>query len=180
MTSGFFIVGGLFELIGGLPTETGAELKETTGFIRDLAGVVDQFTVSPFTLYRQSPFFKQAGRYGLALRAGNAQEQWQFSCADCKTGATSEAFDEVGGLPWPRQQARVRSSAQALASAIQEAAPFGAMNRDHTHLLFHLYGLLGHGRKGLIRRIFRAAARRFRPYHMDRFPDAVDLLACLP
>jgi len=165
------------ELIGGLPTETDAELKETTAFIRDLADVVDQYTVSPFTLYRQSPFFKQAQRYGLSLRSGNAQEQWQFSCADCKTGATSEAFDEVGGLPWPRKQAQVRSSSETLASTIQAVAPYGAMNRDHTHLLFHLYRLLGHGQKGLIRRIFRTATRRFRPYHMDRFPDTVDLLA---
>ncbi|MCX5797439.1 MAG: radical SAM protein [Elusimicrobia bacterium] len=165
------------ELIGGLPTETPADLAETTDFIRAMADVVDQFTVSPFTLYRQSPFFREAGRYGLALRGGNAQEQWQFSCADCKTGVTSEAFDEKPGLSWPRKQAQVRGSSLALAAAIQEAAPFGAMNRDHTHLLFHLYRLLGHGQKGLTRRVFRAATRRFKPYHMDRFPDSVDLLA---
>jgi hypothetical protein len=165
------------ELIGGLPTETAADLRQTTGFIRDLADAVDQYTVSPFTLYRQSPFFRQAPRFGLALRPGNAQEQWESSCADRKTGETSEAFDEVGGLSWERKRVQVRRSSRALASAIQSLAPHGAMNRDHTHLLFHLYRLLGHEQKPLIRRIFRAAAGRFRPYHMDRFPNVVDLLA---
>jgi hypothetical protein len=165
------------ELIGGLPTETASDLRETTGFIRDMADVVDQYTVSPFTLYRQSPFFRQARRFGLSLRPGNAQERWESSCADRKTGETSEAFDEVGGLSWERKRAQVRRSSEALASAIQAASPHGTMNRDHTHLLFHLYRLLGHGQKPLIRRVFRAAAARFRPYHMDRFPDVVDLLA---
>ena len=165
------------ELIGGLPTESAADLRETTGFIRELSGVVDQYTVSPFTLYRQSPFFRQAARFGLSLHPGDAGARWESSCADRKTGETSEAFDEVGGLSWPRKQAQVRASSRALAEAIQEAAPFGAMNRDHTNLLFHLYRLLGHGQKPLIRRVLRAAAGRFRPYHMDRFPDTVDLLA---
>ncbi|MBI5240383.1 MAG: radical SAM protein [Elusimicrobia bacterium] len=165
------------ELIGGLPTETSADLRQSTDFIREMAGVVDQYTVSPFTLYRQSPFFRQAGRFGLSLRSGNAQERWEASCADRKTGETSEAFDEEGGLSWPRKQVQVRGSSRALAAAIQDVAPFGAMNRDHTHLLFHLYRLLGHGQKPLIRRVFRAAASRFRPYHMDRFPDTVELLS---
>ncbi|MBI4679058.1 MAG: radical SAM protein [Elusimicrobia bacterium] len=165
------------ELIGGLPTETDEDLARTCGFIRELSDVVDQYTVSPFTLYRQSPFFKEAGLFGLRLRPGNAVETWGCSFADRRACEGSERFDETGGPAWPEKMAQIRRSSRTLAKAIQDTAPFGAMNRDHTHLLMHLYRVLGHSRKGLIRRIFRTVTRKFKPYHMDHFPGVVDLLA---
>ncbi|MFA5139166.1 MAG: radical SAM protein [Elusimicrobiota bacterium] len=155
-------------VVGGLPTETDEDIRETVGFLRASARHVDTYAVNPFYLYREAPFYLEAGKFGLRPLPSPAGGEDYFS-ADARAGYVTERFDEIGGLAWAEKDAQIRRSARTVAETIAEVSSFGVIDQDHTHLLMYLYGRLGYGRKDLIRRIFKSCSRSFKPYHMPDF-----------
>lgn len=164
------------EMIEGLPSETDADLEETIRFVRAHEEDVDLYALNSFFLYRSSPFYKEAARFGIRPHAEDMEGLWNYSRGTRRVGNVSERFDEEGGLAWAEKEAQIQRATRAVASVILAQNPTGGMNRDHMHLLMYLYGVLGHARKSLIRRMFRLATHRFMPYHKDHFPNVVELI----
>ncbi|MFA5139168.1 MAG: radical SAM protein [Elusimicrobiota bacterium] len=156
------------ELIAGLPTETDSDIEETTAFIRDNARHIDTFALNPFYLYKTAPLYREARAFGIRPQPEAIAVRDYFS-VDGGVGNISEKFDEVGGLAWPEKALQIRRSTRALAEAVRKASSIGAIDHDHVHLLMYLYARLGHGRKDLIRRVFKRCTRAFKPYHMANF-----------
>jgi hypothetical protein len=150
------------ELIGGLPSETPEDIALTTDFIRRNSGYVDIYSLNPFYLYRTSPFYRQAARFGLKPRP-------PAPGAAAQAGAFSERFDEAGGLKWKEKDRQIVESTRGLAGTINEVSSYGAIDYEHLHLRFFLYRKLGHARKALIGRIVPLMTRSFKPYNLDNF-----------
>ncbi|MDD5656619.1 MAG: radical SAM protein [Elusimicrobia bacterium] len=154
-------------LIGGFPTETDTDVRETTEFLRRNSDCIDTYALNPFYLYPESPFYRQARRFG--IRPLPPAPRPECLSADARAGYVTERFDEIGGLDWRQKDAQIRRSTQLLAQTIAQTSSFGAIDQEHLHLLMHLYRRLGHAQKGLIREIFLRCTRQFRPYHMPGF-----------
>ncbi|MDD5656184.1 MAG: B12-binding domain-containing radical SAM protein [Elusimicrobia bacterium] len=144
------------ELISGLPTETGADVRETASFIRKLAPSIDAYSLNPFLLFRNSPFYREADAFGIRPHSGPPKGGM---------ASLSERFDEIGGPDWPRKEIQTRLATLRLAQTIDAVSSKTASDQDHIHLLMYLYGRLGHERKALIRKIFKQCTGRFKPYH---------------
>jgi radical SAM superfamily enzyme YgiQ (UPF0313 family) len=157
------------ELIGGLPTETDDDIRQTADFIRANAPYIDTYALNPFYLYRSAPFCLEAGRFGLRLLRRNPRAEDLLGTRDPIIGNVSERFAEIGGLGWEEKDAQIKRSTRIVAETIAEVSSFGAIDQDHIHLLMFLYARFGHARKGTIRAVFRRATRRFMPYNLDQF-----------
>lgn len=155
------------ELIGGLPTENEDDIAATIRFINDNKQYIDTYSLNPFSLYRNSPFYITPGKFSLQIRPGlkNADH---FS-VDEKVGCFSERFDEIGGLAWPEKNQQIKDSTRRVADAIAQASPPVAIEAIHIHLLFWLYRYFGYQRKEIIRTIMRTATKSFRPYFSESF-----------
>ncbi len=161
------------ELIGGLPTETEADIGETVSFLRRNAAHIDAYSINPFFLYSTSPFGREPKKFGLRLRrAAPGTEMDLFSAVETPNNF-SEKFDEISGLTFEQKDAQIRRSTRILAETVKEVASERAIDFEHIHLLMYLYSIFGHGRKDLIRRIFGLLTRRFKPYNLDEFLSSV-------
>ena len=162
------------ELIGGLPTETEAELQETVAFLRRNSAHIDTYSINPFFLYPSSPFCREPEKFGLRLRrAGEGSRPDPLSAVEAP-GNFSERFDEIGGLTFEQKDAQIRRSTRILGETVKELATLRAIDFEHIHLLMFLYSAFGHGKKELIRRIATLLTMRFMPYNLDKFLSAVD------
>lgn len=132
------------ELIGGFPTETDADIAETSEFIRANSGFIDMYAINPFYLYKMAPLFRKPEKYGIKLYTGDSDKDVDYFAADGGVGNVSERFDEINGLSWREKDAQIRNSTRALAETVAEVASFGAISQDHTHLLMCLYRRFGH------------------------------------
>ncbi|MBI5208701.1 MAG: radical SAM protein [Elusimicrobia bacterium] len=156
------------DLIAGMPTETDADVAETTGFLREVAPFVDAFTINPFFLHHRSPIYMDPGRYGIRLCREDKPGEWDAVAASpaAQLGFDTNRFDEVGGLAWCEKSKQMRRSMEALRDATRRCEAL--LDAEHLQLLMHLYRTFGHGRKDLIRRIMHSAARSFKPYNSDQ------------
>jgi hypothetical protein len=153
------------ELIGGLPTETDDDIRQTADFIRANAPHIDTYALNPLYLYRGAPFFREAAGFGIVPLPASAGLQDHLRTENLLLGNLVERFDEAGGLPWRLKAEQIKRSTRVLAETIADVSSFGAIDQDHIHLLMFLYARLGHSRKGIIRGIFKRCTRSFRPYH---------------
>ena len=153
------------ELIGGLPTETEADIRATTDFIGANKDIIDTYSLNPFSLYRNSAFFREAGKFG--LKPHNAAGKADYFNPDTQVGNFSERFDEAGGLEWKDKDRQIEKSTGAIARAIGRASSYKAIDYEHIHLLMCLYSKLGHSRKSTIRKVMSVLTMRFKPYNLD-------------
>jgi len=161
------------ELIGGLPTETDADIGETVSFLKRYSEFIDVYSINPFFMYKTSPFYLEPEKFGLRRsRAGRASRLDPFSAVEAADNF-SERFDEIGGLSFARKDAQIRRSTKILADTVGEIASEREIDFEHVHLLMYLYGVLGHSQKDLIRRIVKLLTRRFKPYNLEDFISSV-------
>lgn len=153
------------ELIGGLPTETEEDTQATVDFIGRNKDIIDTYSLNPFFLYRSSPFFRQAGKFGLKPHA--AAGRADYFNPDTQVGSFSERFDEAGGLKWEQKNRQIMRSTGEVAAAIDRASSSKAIDYEHIHLLMCLYSKLGHARKSTIRKLMRVLTMKFKPYNVN-------------
>ena len=153
------------ELIGGLPTETEEDTQATVDFIGRNKDLIDTYSLNPFFLYRSSPFFRQAGKFGLKPHA--AAGRADYFNPDTQVGSFSERFDEAGGLKWEQKNRQIVRSTGEVAGAIDRASTCKAIDYEHIHLLMCLYSKLGHARKVTIRKLMRVLTMKFKPYNVN-------------
>lgn len=158
------------ELIGGLPTETPADIEATRKFIEETGDIVEVYSLNPFYLYRNSMFYREAKKFGLAIRPAPAPEAVDyFARPGNKIGEFSEKFDETGGLKWEEKDLQISKSTETLAEAIGRVSSYRAIEWEHIYLLMALYARLGHERKDLIRKLMNILTVKFKPYNLDFF-----------
>ena len=155
------------ELIGGLPTEKEADIRATTAFIRSNSDIIDAYSLNPFYLARISPLYCQPERHGITLRPPVGPQD--YISAEDKVCRHIDKFDEIGGLSWEEKDDQIRASTRRIADTIISVAPPVNIEGYHINLLMYLYGIFGHARKGLIRKLMRVATARFKPYYQDTF-----------
>ena len=164
------------ELIGGLPTETEADMQETVSFIKSHSEHIDAYSINPFFMYPSSPFCLEPEKFGLKLHAkGRGAKPDPFSATEA-AGNFSERFYEIGGLKFADKDAQIRRSTRLLAETVKEVSSERAIDFEHIHLLMYLYGALGHGQKPLIRKVVRLLTRKFMPYNLEHFIPAGDFM----
>ncbi|MFA6029411.1 MAG: radical SAM protein [Elusimicrobiota bacterium] len=156
------------EIIGGLPTETPADVADTVRFLEEHRDCIDVHSLNPFYLYPGSPLYRTPGRFGVSLRPAPAGALDPFS-ADEFVSAYSERFDEVGGLSWEAKDRQIMDSTRAVTETLERIQPTLEVDSVHIELLMFLYSVFGHARKGVISRLVRLATRRFKPFGSDQF-----------
>ncbi|HAF95811.1 MAG: hypothetical protein A2X34_00115 [Elusimicrobia bacterium GWC2_51_8] len=161
------------ELIGGLPTETEADIGETAAFIRRHSDFVDTYSINPFFMYASSPFYREPEKFGLRRLTGKPELELDPFSAEETANNFSERFDEIGGLRFAQKDAQIRRSTRLLAETVENVSSERAIDFEHVHLLMCLYSALGHSQKGRIRRVVKSLTRRFKPYNLDCFISSV-------
>ena len=150
--------------ISGLPSETEADVRETVGFLSGLPDTIDAYTSTAFWLAKDSPFFRESPGFGIRVHgdAGPPQEDKLTSLYRRPKGQFIGAFDEVGGLSWPRKQKQIARARESLYTAFNKLP---GVTSENLHLLMLLYRRYGHSRKAAIRKIVRAIGKDGgRPY----------------
>jgi radical SAM superfamily enzyme YgiQ (UPF0313 family) len=150
------------ELIAGLPHETALDVRETSAFARSLLPYLDSYALSKFRLFDPSPFSRAPDKFGIRLL------KRRKSSADFLSSAAAHHFTlpfrETGGLDW-RAKCRQASRTERLLHAALRGCGCIFDSPQHAYLLMLLYRRFGHGRKPLIREIFRTLTRTHRPYY---------------
>ena len=165
------------ELIGGLPTETEADVRATEDFIEAHRDVIDVYSLNPFYLPQVSPLYRHPEAFGIRLRPSAGPRE--FLGADDQIHANVNGFDEKDGPAWKAKRAQIETSTRRLAEAIEKASPPVNIEGLHIDLLMYLYGIFGHGKKGLIRKLMRTATALFKPCSSGTFvrsPSPLDYL----
>lgn len=165
------------ELIGGLPTETEADVRATEDFIEAHRDVIDVYSLNPFYLPRVSPLYRRPGTFGIRLRPSPGPRE--FLGADDVIHANVDSFDEMDGPAWEDKSVQIETSTRRLAEAIERASPPVNIEGLHIDLLMYLYGIFGHEKKGLIRKLMRTATALFKPCSSETFvrsPSPLDYL----
>jgi len=128
--------------ITGLPSETQADVDETLAFITESAEQIDNCTVNRFWVVEHSQVRRTPERFGLTLGAAPI--------------ATEDGYRlpySGHGLSFEQAMARAGDAQAAIVSAIERLKGLAPQRTVHYHLLFWLYGALGHDRKREIVRI---------------------------
>jgi len=135
-------------LITGLPTETPGDVKEMEDWLRQTDPFVDAYTVGSFHMAQNSPFHKHPEKFGFGL--GKPLRLYSQS-----------EFDEKGGLDWNSKHEQNLWSNRHIVDFINRmkgTPKLTGTRMEDSHLLMYLYRSLGHGRKELIRKLYREAA----------------------
>lgn len=134
-------------LITGLPTETWDDVRELEAWLKATDPFVDAYTVGSFHMAQNSPFQKNPEKFGFSLGS------------PIRMYAQSE-FGEKRGLSWKRkalQNERTNRHVVDFIDRMKGSLKHTSTRMEDSHLLMYLYRSLGHGRKDLIREIYREA-----------------------
>jgi len=157
------------ELIGGLPTEKPEDVKATIKFVEETKDIVDVYSLHPFYLYREAPFYCEPEKFGLKIKHNPAPPpEHYFSNPVTKVGEFTERFDEAG-LTWEEKDRQILESTKAVADTIGRVFSYRVLEWGHAQLLMRLYDEFGHKKKPLIRKMMRILTLRFKPYNLDFF-----------
>lgn len=134
-------------LITGLPTETWDDVREMEKWLVRTEPFVDAYTVGSFHMAQGSPFHEHPERFGFGI--GKAMKLYSQS-----------EFEERGSLSWSEKHAQnIRSNSHVVdfINRLKGTPKLTGTRMEDSHLLMYLYRSLGHGRKDLIRRLYREA-----------------------
>jgi len=154
------------ELIAGLPSEVSSDVRETAVFLGKIASLVDSFALSPFHLFKQSPFGRKPSAFGIRL-LGDDLRNVNYLTAGAMRYRTRK-FNEANGLAWPEKKKQTCDSERYIRAALSR---LGCLydTPQHMHLLMSLYRAFGYSNKQLIRTLFNSATTQYKPYFSGTF-----------